>query len=121
MDGGVERGLAWLRACERVQVEFRDLDFGGNIGRGAEMREVGREAVGEIDARGGEAAAEDRLADGEAWLRKEVRMVRCGRLSLRGGFGGVALRGRSGEGREFGGGASQGSADEDAVAGLSAG
>ena len=66
MQCGVKCGLGRLSTCERVKREVRGLNLGGDVGGDAQVREVGGEAVGEVDAGGGEAAAEDGLASGEA-------------------------------------------------------
>jgi hypothetical protein len=50
MEGGLHCGFRGLRASERVQREVSGFDLGGDVRGGAEVREVGREAVGEIDA-----------------------------------------------------------------------
>jgi hypothetical protein len=47
-----------------VERELREVEFGGDVGGGAEVGEVGGEAVADVDAGGGEAAAEEGLADG---------------------------------------------------------
>ena len=96
------------------------FDLGGDVGGGAEVREIGGEAVGEVDAGGGEAAAEDGLAGGEAWLREEVRVVAVVVRRFR-GFEWIRASAGRGERGELGGGAAEGAGDEDAVAGLGAG
>jgi hypothetical protein len=72
---GVERCLGSLGAGEWVEWKLCGLDLGGDVGCGAEVGEVGGEAVGEVDAGSCEAAAEDGLAGSEAGLREEMRVV----------------------------------------------
>ena len=73
------------------------------------MGEVGGEAVAEVDAGGGEAAAQEGLTYGKAGLRE----------GLGPWLGAAALA--LGERFEFGGGASEGTGDEDAVTRASGG
>ena len=94
---------------EGVKRKCGEVEFGGDVGGGAEVSEVGGEAVAEVDAGGGEAAAEEGLADGEARLGEEVRVVGVG------GCGAEFAR-RGGEGGEFGCGAAEGAGDVEEVA-----
>jgi hypothetical protein len=51
------------------------VDLGAYTGGFAEMCEVGGETVADVDGGRGEAVAKKGGTDGEAGLRKEVRMV----------------------------------------------
>jgi len=63
---------------EGVEGECGEVELGGDVGGGAEVSEVGGQAVAEVDAGGGKATAQEGLADGQAGLREEVRVVGCG-------------------------------------------
>ena len=111
VEQGGDLGAVVEGDCERVQREGCEVEFGRDVGGGAEVGEVGGEAVAEVDAGGGEVAAEEGLADGEARLGEEVGVVVCG--------GGVAEFARGGgEGGELGCGSAEGSGDVDEVAGV---
>ncbi len=78
------------------------------------MGEVGGEAVAEIDAGGGEAAAKKGLADGEARLGEEMRVVVGGACSSEFAWGG-------GEGGELGCGPAEGASGVEEIAGSRSG
>ena len=90
------------------------VEFGGDIGGRAEVSEIGGEAVAEINAGGREAAAKEGLADGEARLGEEMRVI------IRGGGGAEFARG-GGERCELGCSSSEGSGDVEEVAGAGSG
>jgi hypothetical protein len=49
------------------------VEFGAEVGRFAEVGQVGGEAVAEVDGSGGETAAKERGSDGKARLGIEMR------------------------------------------------
>jgi len=80
---------------EGVERELREVEFGGDVGGGAEVGEVGGEAVAHVDAGGGEMTAQEGSADGEAGLGEEMRVV------VRGSCG-AEFAWRGGESSELG-------------------
>lgn len=77
------------------------------------MSKVGGEAVAEVDGCGGEVALKERCADGESWLREEVRVV-CGGC----GSGGTVGFQQSGE---FGVSTAERAGDIESITGLRTG
>jgi len=68
------------RFCTEPGGEWMDgqrllLDLCIHCGGAAEVSQVGRKAVADIDACGGNASTQKGLADVETWFGKHVRMV----------------------------------------------
>jgi hypothetical protein len=72
VQSGLEGGCGGERLGERMERECGCVDAGGDARLVAEVGEVSGDAVGDVDAGCGEAAAQEGLADGEAGLREEV-------------------------------------------------